>query len=599
MAKVRKFVAILFCLFSFIALSTISGLPEITIFSKVLYSLCRINDDVSQFFITQLPGPPKMRASTVDSGKRSISVKTFGAKGDGVKDDTAPIQQAVNLVYASGGGTILFPPGTYLVTSVNIRENITYQGYGAIIKRPEFLTEKIGQQKAKWVRTFTNEKSPYRGDVDSKPLIIKGLTFDGSSQTQGSYRKNELEQAALVFLMGDKSKPGRLTAVVEDCTFRNGVGDGVHAHVNTNLKMINCTAENVFRGGFVLTGGYSVARVNNLTTMGEIDRTGIDVEVDTAGYGNTKKVEVHLENLILRNGDYDVGLSPGSTLYGLNIKVLKPPTYFYNKRAHQVYEDCFFALGVPYEGNLNAIVHPGEIQFNRCIFRATRTKDHHYYGASPYIQWNIAGTSERDQRVTFNDCRFEADESFLATDEIWGIVTGADLATFNNLLVVQGGEIGPRMNYGIRSRFYGGRWQVSSLKNLAQVPYRTYGITTHGGNRAWEYWYDVRLEDMETGTSNAKFISTGGANFAHNKLSFKNIIVHQAQNLIQSDWGLDKVTIESQRTILADGPPTSDSHGFIGDVWQKSKGERWRCIKAGYVYGRQFIEVPSEWRKIN
>ena len=163
MAKVKKIVAILLGLLFFVASNTTSGLPEIPTPSKVLYPLCGIKDNVSQLFLAGLPGPPKMRAAAVDGPKLSGDVKAFGAKGDGVTDDTAAIQKAVDLVYARGGGMIFFPPGTYLVTSVNIRENITYQGYDATIKKPDFLTEKIGQEKAKWVRTFTNQKYPYAG----------------------------------------------------------------------------------------------------------------------------------------------------------------------------------------------------------------------------------------------------------------------------------------------------------------------------------------------------------------------------------------------------------------------------------------------------
>jgi hypothetical protein len=47
-----------------------------------------------------------------------INVKTFGAKGDGVTDDTAAIQAAVDYVFSAGGGTLAFPTGTYRVTTI-------------------------------------------------------------------------------------------------------------------------------------------------------------------------------------------------------------------------------------------------------------------------------------------------------------------------------------------------------------------------------------------------------------------------------------------------------------------------------------------------
>jgi len=43
----------------------------------------------------------------------SVSVKDFGAVGDGVATDTTAIQNAANEVGALGGGILYFPPGTY------------------------------------------------------------------------------------------------------------------------------------------------------------------------------------------------------------------------------------------------------------------------------------------------------------------------------------------------------------------------------------------------------------------------------------------------------------------------------------------------------
>lgn len=66
-----------------------------------------------------------------------VSVKDFGAVGDGVANDRAAIQAAINALSVTGG-TVLFPPGTYLVTgaasdtpeiSLNIN-NVVLQGYG-------------------------------------------------------------------------------------------------------------------------------------------------------------------------------------------------------------------------------------------------------------------------------------------------------------------------------------------------------------------------------------------------------------------------------------------------------------------------------------
>lgn len=63
-------------------------------------------------------------AGTVGAKLReTVSVKEFGAKGDGTTDDTAAIQAAINFISpttynaTTGGGTVIFPPGKYRITS--------------------------------------------------------------------------------------------------------------------------------------------------------------------------------------------------------------------------------------------------------------------------------------------------------------------------------------------------------------------------------------------------------------------------------------------------------------------------------------------------
>src|SRR5699024_8492992 len=59
-----------------------------------------------------------------------VNVKDFGAKGDGVTDDTESIQGALNHVYDLGGGTVYIPAGEYITSlplyfkqGVNIKGN--------------------------------------------------------------------------------------------------------------------------------------------------------------------------------------------------------------------------------------------------------------------------------------------------------------------------------------------------------------------------------------------------------------------------------------------------------------------------------------------
>jgi hypothetical protein len=97
----------------------------------------------------------------------AASVKDYGAKGNGIADDTAAIQNAVN---ATKSGTLLFPAGTYrLSTTITLLNNVTYQGQG---------TAKLQGNGNFWIF-----RTQYNGVNDT----IAGLTFDnGGLLLQGT-----------------------------------------------------------------------------------------------------------------------------------------------------------------------------------------------------------------------------------------------------------------------------------------------------------------------------------------------------------------------------------------------------------------------------
>lgn len=61
-----------------------------------------------------------------------INVKSYGAKGNGTTDDTAAITAALAVISGNGGGTLVFPSGTYLVstTQMALSSNTRITGIG-------------------------------------------------------------------------------------------------------------------------------------------------------------------------------------------------------------------------------------------------------------------------------------------------------------------------------------------------------------------------------------------------------------------------------------------------------------------------------------
>ena len=55
----------------------------------------------------------------------TCNVKDYGARGDGSTDDSQSIQNAIDDCYNQGGGTVLFPSGTYRADKIRIKSNVT------------------------------------------------------------------------------------------------------------------------------------------------------------------------------------------------------------------------------------------------------------------------------------------------------------------------------------------------------------------------------------------------------------------------------------------------------------------------------------------
>lgn len=88
----------------------------------------------SLIFNTDLDVPMFSNGSRWVSDPWVFNVKDFGARGDGIADDTAAIQAAIAAADASGNvfnsNTVFFPPGFYFVTGITSSRPHVFQGAG-------------------------------------------------------------------------------------------------------------------------------------------------------------------------------------------------------------------------------------------------------------------------------------------------------------------------------------------------------------------------------------------------------------------------------------------------------------------------------------
>jgi hypothetical protein len=77
------------------------------------------------------PAQARVQRTVENKLKDTVSVKDFGAVGDGTTDDTAAIQAALDAVGLAGGGTVSLPLGTYKVSALIFKYNrIRFVGSG-------------------------------------------------------------------------------------------------------------------------------------------------------------------------------------------------------------------------------------------------------------------------------------------------------------------------------------------------------------------------------------------------------------------------------------------------------------------------------------
>ena len=106
--------------------------------------------------------------------QETISVKDFGATGDGVTDDTAAIQSAVT---AAGGKALYFPGGTYIVSSVItlVSNSSLYGDQGVTTLKLKGIAYPAANVSIFVLTGITN-------------VHIYGLTFNGNKGNIGSQR---------------------------------------------------------------------------------------------------------------------------------------------------------------------------------------------------------------------------------------------------------------------------------------------------------------------------------------------------------------------------------------------------------------------------
>lgn len=238
-----------------------------------------------------------------------ISVKDFGATGDGTTDDTTTIQNAINVVGSAGiYGTIYFPAGTYKITStLNVTQPIFLQGAGAgaggypVGPTPTKLSWAGGS--APMIIFGSNGSSPFNGGG------IKDMSIDANQLATGCLK-------IIDCVHSDFANLGLYQGTQRLLEITNSPGvpypTGLHSFNNLDIQTYKYgTGTNTAFGIYVdgdITGGQTVAGV----TLCSFTNTNIFTDKGTGLYMGNRGDNFSWTRLNIGNGD----ISAPSIWYG-------------------------------------------------------------------------------------------------------------------------------------------------------------------------------------------------------------------------------------------------------------------------------------------
>ncbi|MBD2862036.1 glycosyl hydrolase family 28-related protein [Paenibacillus oceani] len=133
----------------------------------------------------------------------ALNAAWFGAEGNGTTDDTAAIRSALFTIRDNGGGKLVIPQGTYIISgTLNVYSNTILEGDG----EATVLLAKVGQEG------FSFMLLGYTGLFTCKHAQIRNLVLDGNIQNRPDIRRGN----GCLFL-GNEAQYN----LVENVTIRN------------------------------------------------------------------------------------------------------------------------------------------------------------------------------------------------------------------------------------------------------------------------------------------------------------------------------------------------------------------------------------------
>ncbi len=242
-------------------------------------------------------------------GTATVDVRTYGALGDGVRDDTTAFQAAINSLPATGG-TVTVPAGTYLIDAVR-----------SVMLRSQMHLKMDPNAKLVAKPTSADSYNVLFGEVVND-LEISGGQIVGE---RDKHKGTSGEGGHGIRIRGSQ----RVT--IRDILISNGWGDGITVGPQPVYRKPFIYSMDVVVANVICTGnrrnGLSIGNVIGMkvydsefsNTNGTSPQCGIDVEPDKGIDGKSYNDQVWIENCRM-NGNAAYGMNVWNRARNLTVK---------------------------------------------------------------------------------------------------------------------------------------------------------------------------------------------------------------------------------------------------------------------------------------